>query len=308
MRKLYSTMALSSLIAFSSISANEINEGWYAETLYPEWQQRIKMDKVLQVENTDLQDLAIFENDRFGRVLALDGVIQCTQADEFVYHEMMAHIPLIAHGHAEQVLIIGGGDGGMLREVSRHKNIKRIVLVEIDGSVIEFSKKYLPTLSKGAFADPRLELIVADGAKFVKETKDRFDVVICDSPDPIGPAAVLFTQEFYGDCKNILKSGGIFVNQNGVPFLQTEELKDTYQHRKPFFKDTGFYVAPVPTYVGGFMAFGWATDELNYRDLSTEELESRMQNIDGELKYYNAEIHKAAFALPNFIKKQFSQD
>lgn len=306
MSKFFSTFALSSLIAISFVNAGATSDGWYEETLYPEWQQRLKMDKVIMLEKTDLQDLAIFENDRFGRVLALDGVIQTTQADEFVYHEMMAHLPIIAHGNAEQVLIIGGGDGGMLREVSRHKKVKRIVMVEIDGSVIEFSKKNLPTLSNGAFADPRLELIIDDGAKFVKETSDRFDVIICDSPDPIGPAAVLFTQEFYGDCKNILKAGGIFVNQNGVPFLQGDEVRDTYLRRKPFFQDTGFYVAPVTTYVGGFMAFGWATDELGLRSTPIAELEKRILDIDGELKYYNAQIHQAAFALPNFVKKQFS--
>jgi len=125
-----------------------------------------------------------------------------------------------------------------------------------------------------------------------------------DSTDPIGASEVLFTQEFYGDCKNILKTGGIFVNQNGVPFLQGFEVTDTYQRRKPFFQDTSFYLAPVPTYVGGFMAFGWATDEMGYRDLTLEVLNERMQQIEGELKYYNAEVHKASFALPNFIKRQ----
>lgn len=290
-----------SLLTLTSLCADS---NWYEETLYPEWQQRVKMDHVIQLENTELQDLAIFENNRFGRVLALDGVIQCTQADEFVYHEMMAHIPLIAHGQAEKVLIIGGGDGGMLREVTRHKNLKKIVLVEIDHSVIDFSKKYLPMLSQGAFDDPRLELVIADGSQFVKNTNERFDVIICDSTDPIGPAQVLFTQEFYADCKNILNPHGIFVNQNGVPFLQVDELKDTYQRRKSSFADTSFYIAPVPTYVGGFMAFGWATDDFSYRDIPLEVLEKRIGALGGELKYYNAEIHKASFALPNFIKRE----
>jgi spermidine synthase len=296
----------SSLPAFSMASANETHERWYTETLYPEWHQVVRMDRVIELEKTELQDLAIFENDRFGRVLALDGVIQTTQADEFVYHEMLTHVPLIAHGNPEQVLIIGGGDGGILREVVRHKTVKRIVMVEIDHSVIDLSQQYLPTLSNGAFEDPRFKLVIADGAEYVKNTTERFDVIICDSTDPVGPGEVLFTQEFYGNCKRILNEKGIFVNQNGVPFLQATEVRDTYQRRKPFFKDTSFYVAPVPTYVGGFMALGYATDELSYREISLEELNRRLQQIEGELNYYNPEIHRAAFALPNFVKKQFS--
>ena len=238
-----------------------------------------------------------------GTVLALDGVIQTTSSDEFVYHEMMAHVPLIAHGNAKKVLIIGGGDGGMLREVRRHKSLEKIVMVEIDPSVIALAKEHLPMLSQGAFEEPRLELVIADGSRFVKETEERFDVIICDSTDPIGPAEVLFTEEFYADCKNILNPKGIFVNQNGVPSMQDFEVKDTYARRLPHFADTSFYLAPVPTYIGGFMAFGWATDELSYRDLSLEEIEQRLSAIEGEMKYYNAEMHRACFALPNFIQK-----
>lgn len=307
MKKYLPSILFSSFLALSSVHANESQELWYIETLYPEWRQAVRIDQIIEQEKTELQELTIFENDRFGRVLALDGVVQVTQADEFVYHEMMTHVPLLAHGSPEQILIIGGGDGGILREVVRHKNIKRIVLVEIDRTVVDLSKQYLPTLSNGAFEDPRFELVIADGAEYVKNTEDRFDIIICDSTDPIGPGEVLFTQEFYGNCKRILNEKGIFVNQNGVPFLQTSEVNDTFQRRKPFFKDTYFYVAPLPTYVGGFMAFGWATDETSYREISLEELGQRLQQIEGDLKYYNPEIHKAAFALPNFIKKQFFQ-
>ena len=290
--------------SFFALSIAHANENWYTETLYPEWQQAIRMDKLFELETTNFQNLAIFENSRLGRVLALDGVIQTTEADEFVYHEMMTHVPLIAHGHAEDVLIIGGGDGGILREVVRHKNVKRVVMVEIDGSVIDLSKQYLPMLSNGAFDDPRLELVIADGAEYVKNTHKRFDVIICDSTDPIGPGEVLFTREFYGNCKQILKEKGIFVNQNGVPFMQTTEVGDTYHRRKNFFTDTGFYIASIPTYFGGFMALGYATDEPSYRGVSVEELQNRLQQVEGELKYYNPEIHRAAFALPNFIINQ----
>ncbi len=293
---------LTTLVLLSNVG---VAENWYDETLYPEWRQEVRIDQLIVQEKTDWQDLVIFENARLGRVLALDGVVQTTQADEFVYHEMMTHVPLIAHANPENILIIGGGDGGILREVVRHKRVKRVVMVEIDPSVVELSKEYLPTLSNGAFNDSRFELVIADGTHFVKNTSERFDIIICDSTDPHGPGAVLFTEEFYGDCKNILNEKGIFVNQNGVPFMQTSEVRDTYERRKSHFQDTGFYIAPVPTYVGGFMALGWATDDLSYRTLSLEELDQRLQTIEGELKYYNAEIHRACFALPNFLKRQY---
>lgn len=299
----FSSLFISSFLSMN-MGLTNTSSSWYEETLYPDWRQKVRIDHLLMQEKTGLQDLVIFENERFGRVLALDGAMQTTQADEFVYHEMMTHVPLIAHANPEQVLIIGGGDGGILREVVRHKRVKRIVLVEIDRSVVELSKRYLPSLSCEAFNDPRLELVIADGAQFVKETVDRFDVIICDSTDPIGPGEVLFTREFFGDCKNILKAKGIFINQNGVPFMQTFEFKNSYERLKDIFQDARFYLAPVPTYVGGFMAFGWATDETSYREVKIEEIQNRLQEIEGELKYYNPEIHLACFALPNFIKQQ----
>jgi spermidine synthase len=292
--------------ALACASALSAQNTWYEETLYPEWQQRMRVDVQLQ-HTSGIQDLVIFENDRYGRVLALDGVIQTTQADEFVYHEMMVHVPLIAHGKAENVLIIGGGDGGILREVVRHKNVKKVVMVEIDAAVVEFSKEHLPTLSNGSFNDPRLELVIADGAQFVKNTREKFDVIICDSTDPIGPGAVLFTEEFYGDCKEILTKGGILVNQNGVPFLQGFEVRDTFLRRKPFFEVATFYVAAIPTYVGGFMALGWATDDVSYCSLKVEEIARRASFVEGDLKYYNPEIHAASFALPNFIIHRMGQ-
>lgn len=282
------------------IAATHLHAEWAEETLYPFWQQRLNIDTKIIEEKTDQQHLIIFENAFFGRVLALDGIIQTTEADEFVYHEMLAHVPLLAHENPKRVLIIGGGDGGMLREVLRHNTIEKVTLVEIDGSVIERSKKYLPSLSNGAFEDPRLELLIQDGVIYVGTTDEKYDVVICDSTDPIGPAAVLFTEEFYGLCKRVLNEKGIFVNQNGVPFLQKDEFVSTLKSRSKHFKDAGFYIAPVPTYVGGFMAFGWASDQ-DYREISEEVLKRRLTRISGSMKYYNPGIHKAAFCLPQFM-------
>ena len=250
-------------------------------------------------KKSEYWDLAIFENSRFGRVMCIDGTIQLTEKDEFVYHEMMCNVPLLAHGDAKSVLIIGGGDGGLLREVLRHEYLEKIVLVEIDPAVIDISKKYMPKVSRGSFDNPRAKVVIQDATKFIKETDEKFDVIICDSTDPEGPGAVLFSKEFYGDCKKILNEGGIFANQNGVPFVQKDELKLTLDNRGPHFKHITFYVAPVPTYVGGFMAFGWASDK-NY-NVSEIVLKERMKRVKGKMRYYTPAIHKASFALPQYM-------
>lgn len=271
----------------------------YQETLYPEWAQEFAMDQMIHQEKSEFWDLAIFENSRFGRVLAIDGRIQLTEKDEFIYHEMMAHVPILAHGEVKSVLIIGGGDGGTLREVLRHESLEKVILVEIDPSVIDLSKKYLPTVSQGAYDNPRAKVVIQDAAQYVKETAEKFDVIICDSGDPEGPAKVLFSTEFYGDCKKILKPNGILINQNGVPFMQKNELKLTQDNRQPHFRNVTFYVAPVPTYVGGFMAFGWASDK-RYK-VSEKVLQQRLAKVKGKMHYYTPAIHKAAFALPQYM-------
>lgn len=170
--------------------------GWSVEALHDGYGQLLREDRVLYDSETDHQRLRVFENARMGRVLTLDGVVQTTTGDEFIYHEMLAHVPILAHGAAKRVLIIGGGDGGMAREVLRHASVEHVTMVEIDAGVVDFSKEYLPTLSAGAFDDPRLNLVIADGAAFVRECTEQFDVMIVDSTDPIGPGEVLFTDTF----------------------------------------------------------------------------------------------------------------
>ena len=310
--RVYFKQTLFALVVFSisslSSSTAVSQQAWYAETLYEDWCQALKIDKILKEIKTEHQHLMIFENNKFGRVLTLDGILQTTEADEFVYHEMMVHVPLIAHGNAKKVLVIGGGDGGAIREVARHPGVENIVMVDIDASVINLCKEYLPTLSNGAFDDPRVQLIITDAAEFVKTTAMRFDIIICDSTDPIGPGEALYTEEFYGNCKRCLEKGGIFVNQNGVPFMQDFEIGLTFSRRATFFKQTSFYVAPIPTYIGGFMAFGWATDEEDYLKLSLAQIQERAKTIQGALKYYTPEIHVSSFALPLFIKNLIPQN
>ncbi|MBX7066031.1 MAG: polyamine aminopropyltransferase [Parachlamydiales bacterium] len=271
----------------------------FQETLYPDWRQTFSVEELIYQEKTDYWDLSIFENKLFGRVLALDGIIQLTEKDEYAYHEMLVHVPLLSHPNPKSVLIVGGGDGGILREVLKHKNLETIIEVEIDPTVIELSKKYFPTVSNGAYENPRAKLVIQDAAKFVKETEETFDVIIVDSNDPEGPAKILFSSEFYGDCKKILNAGGILVNQNGVPFLQKNELRITEENRKPHFKNVTFYVTSVPTYAGGLMALGWASDK-KYK-VSERKIEERLANVDGRMRYYTPAIHKAAFALPQFM-------
>ena len=282
------------VLAAASLSAER-----YQETLYPEWGQSFEIGKMIHQEKSEYWDLAIFENPLFGRVFAIDGVIQTTEKDEAFYHEIMSHVPLMAHENPVSVLIIGAGDGGVLREVLRHETVQKAVMVEIDPAVIELSKKHLPEWSNGAFDDPRAKIVIQDASKFVKETEEMFDVIICDSNDPEGPAKVLFSPEFYGDCKKRLNPKGIFVNQNGVPLLQEKELQLTLENRKPHFKYVTYYVAPVPTYVGGYMALGWASD--TFYKPSERKLAARMEKVRGKLRYYTPAVHKASFALPQYV-------
>ncbi|MFO1352815.1 MAG: polyamine aminopropyltransferase [Gammaproteobacteria bacterium] len=273
----------------------------FTETLYDAYAQQFDIDEVYFESRTEHQHLLIFRNSRFGRVMALDGVVQTTERDEFIYHEMLTHVPLLAHGRAERVLIVGGGDGGILREVVRHPTVRSVIQVEIDGAVVDMSKQYLPGHSQGAFDDPRFRLVIADGMDYVRNAAERFDVIISDSTDPLGPGEVLFTTDFYGACKRCLNPGGVLVTQNGVAFMQTDEVKTTADRLKPLFQDWHFYGAAVPTYIGGVMAFAWATDDARLRQTSLATLRDRYLAAGLKTRYYNPAIHEAAFALPQYL-------
>ncbi len=277
--------------------------GWTVEQLHEDHAQALREREVFYDSNTEHQRLRVFDNRTFGRVLTLDGVVQVTEKDNFIYHEMLTHVPILAHGAAKRVLIIGGGDGGMAREALRHDSVDHVTMVEIDAGVVDFSKEYLASISDGAFDDPRLELVIADGAEFVKRDGDGYDVIIVDSTDPIGPGEVLFTDTFYGHAKRRLNPGGILVTQNGVPFLQGDELTNTMRAFKALFADATCYLATIPTYAGGPMAFGWGTDG-EARTVTLDVLEERFAASGLEPDYYTPEVHKAAFALPGYVKKR----
>ncbi len=272
---------------------------WIEETLHPSWQQRFNTEHTLCDIQTAYQHLVIFKNDWFGNVMMLDGNIQTTEKDEFIYHEMMTHVPLMAHPNPKSVLVIGGGDGGIIREVLRHPNVEKVVMVEIDEIVVEMSKKYFPNHSQGAFNDPRVTLIIDDAAAFLKKTNDRFDVILTDSTDPTGPGEHLFTEEFYQNCKNHLEKDGILVTQSGVPFMQPTGIYNMQNMLSKFFEAVDFYQATIPTYVGGSMVFGFAT---NAKTNSFDEIKRRTTTLQNQLHYWTPEIHQAAFLLPPFLQ------
>ena len=276
---------------------------WFEERLHANWRQAIGVKQLLFREQTGLQDLVIFESFDWGRVLALDGVVQTTTGDEFCYHEMIVHVPLLAHGQPREVLIIGGGDGGCLREALKHPSVERVTQVEIDAGVIELSRQWLPTLSAGAFDHPRARVVIADGARFAAESADRFDVVIVDSTDPQGPGAVLFTEPFYRNVRRLLNPGGIMTSQCGNPAIRPEELVDTQlaQHAAGFAL-VDYYLAVVPTYIGGAMALGFATDVSAARRVSAADLARRA--VPRGLRYYTPDIHVASFAHPAWLIDQ----
>jgi spermidine synthase len=277
---------------------------WIAETLFDDLglHMSYQVDKVLYETHTEHQHLVLFEHPFFGKMLMLDGATQITKRDEFIYQEMMSHVPLFAHGNAREVLIVGGGDCGIAEEVLKHKTVKRLTQVEIDPAVIEFAKEHFPEFTKPVFADKRFESVIGDGMKYVATTKRRFDAIIVDSTDPQGPGKVLFSQKFCAACKRCLNEGGVLVTQNGVPIFQPRELALSVARFRRLFADGTCYIAAIPTYVGGHMAMGWATDDRGLRQTSAKTLAARYRRAGSFMtKYWTPEVHVAAFALPRFI-------
>jgi len=275
---------------------------WYTERLYRDWQTRYGVRKELLNQRTRFQHIRILQTGRCGRMLVLDDITQTCELDEFIYHEMLVHPLMIAHGRCKRVLIIGGGDGGALREVLRHP-VEQAVLVEIDRSVIEACRRYLPTLSADAFDDPRVEMIIADGAKFVRECERTFDALIIDSPDPIGPARALFGTRFYRNVHRLLAPRGFAVRQAGAVILQTRELADAVHRMKRVFEQVRVHLAPVPTYVGGFFSFVTGARPSGLFHVSRKIVAQRIRHLRLSTRYYNADVHHACSALPNYVKE-----
>ena len=275
---------------------------WFTESLHSSIGQRLHVQRVIFETSSPFQEILIFENELLGKVLVLDGIVQTTEADEFIYHEMLAHVPLLSHSSPSKVLIVGGGDGGIIREVLKHQTVHEVTMVEIDGKVIEACKRYMPKMSNGAFNDPRLELIIDDGYQYITSTYKTYDVIIIDSPDPIGPAKKLFSDKFYSNCRRILSTDGVLVGQNGVPFLQPKELLESTKLLKRYFQEVTCYLAPIPTYQGGEMAFFWASDTQRLPHVSNDILTNNLNKSSIGTSYYSPAAHLASFALPKWLE------
>ena len=259
--------------------------------------QCIKVKAKLFEKQTRFQKIEIFETCEMGRLLMLDGIIQLTSFDEFAYQEMMAHLPFYAHGNPENVLVIGGGDGGVLRELARHKEIKNLDICEIDADVIAASKEFLPELSCG-YDDPRVKINVADGSEFIRHKLEYYDLVIVDSTDPGGPGAPLFGEKFYADLKLALRPGGVVATQAESPWLLPDVVKQLISAAEANFKFSGYGAISVPTYPTGMIGVCTASDS---KDITRPAREVEPE-IASQLRYYNGDVHRAAFALPNFVK------
>lgn len=258
------------------------------------------MDAVLYHWRTEFQDVLIFENAVFGKMLVLDGIVQLTERDNHIYHEMIAHVPLMAHGTARDVLIIGGGDGGTLKEVLKHP-VERATLVEIDGEVIDLSRRYFPEVSGGAFDEPRADVLIMDGTRYIEQSQDSFDIIIIDSTDPMGPGEPLFTPAFYRSCRRRLRPGGMIVVQSGAPFFQPEELEMVCGRLAASFAEVRPYLAPVPTYAGGMLALVAGGESFDRLRPPCQILQERFGGLQSRTRYYTPGVHRAAFTLaPSF--------
>lgn len=257
----------------------------------------LKIVKTLFSGKSRFQQVDVVESKGLGRVLLNDGLFMLSEADEFIYHEMIAHVPLFVHPCPERVLIIGGGDGGTAREVLKHPQIRRVVMVEIDEMVVNASREYLPSLSC-AFDDPRLEIRIEDGIRYMAETKEHFDIILVDSTDPVGPAAPLFDAEFYRNAARVLSSEGILISQAESPFYDQDIQRSMFANQRLFFKKLHLYLFANMTYPGGLWGFGFASKELcPIRNFDAE----RVRSSEIKFRYYNENIHSAAFILPTFL-------
>ncbi|MDD2482527.1 MAG: polyamine aminopropyltransferase [Lutispora sp.] len=276
-------------------------ELWFTEEHTDNVRFTIKVDKHIFSEQSPFQRIDFFDTNEFGRVFALDGYIMLTQKDEFIYHDMIVHVPMATNPNIKKVLLIGGGDGGSVRELTRYSTIESIHMVEIDQRVVECCREFLPQTSS-KLDDSRIRLFYEDGIKFISTKHKEYDLIIVDSTDPIGPGEGLFTEEFYKNCYGALKDDGILVNQHESPYYDNTAklMKRTHKRIKQFFPIVKVYQFHIPTYASGHWLFGFASKKYD----PVKDLDDKAWNSLGlETEYYNTELHKASFALPNYVIK-----
>jgi len=276
-------------------------ELWYSENHTDKVRFSIKVDKQVFSGQSEFQRIDVFESEEFGRFLTLDGYMMLTEKDEFIYHEMITHVPMAVHPAAQNILVIGAGDGGVVRELVKYASIQKIDLVEIDKMVVDVCKEYLPKTAC-CFDDPRVSIYYQDGMKYIRRCENYYDIIIVDSTDPFGPGEGLFTKEFYGNCYKALKEDGIMVNQHESPFYDNdaEAMKRAHARIVKSFPVSRVYQAHIPTYPSGHWLFGFASKK--YHPL--KDLNAAGWNALGlNTKYYNTNLHRGAFYLPNYVEK-----
>lgn len=276
-------------------------EFWYNEKHTENVILSIRVDKQLFTGHSSYQRIDVFESPEFGRFLALDGYMMLTERDEFIYHEMITHVPMAVHPDAKKVLVIGGGDGGVLRELSKYASIERIDIVEIDEMVVNVCKEYLKQTACG-FDDPRVNVFFQDGMKFIRRHEDEYDIIIVDSTDPFGPGEGLFTKEFYGNCFKALKEDGVMVNQHESPFYKEDAAAMKRAHKRIYdsFPLCKVYQAHIPTYPSGHWLFGFASKKYH----PVRDLDSKKWNALGiDTRYYNTNLHRGSFYLPVYVEE-----
>ncbi|MFS8523849.1 MAG: polyamine aminopropyltransferase [Limnochordales bacterium] len=271
-------------------------ELWFTELQTPAVGITCKTSRTLIEEHTGYQHLAIIETEQFGRMLVLDGMVQTTERDEFVYHEMLVHVALNTHPNPRRVVVIGGGDGGTIREVLKHPSVEEAVLAEIDGRVVEACRQFLPSIS-GALSDPRVTVKIGDGVQHIREAREEYDVVLIDSTEPVGAAVGLFSPEFYADVRKALRPGGIMVAQTESPFFNQDLIRRTQAGIRASFPVTRLYLASVPTYPSGLWSF--TLGSLTHDPLQVDPAAIK----DMPTKYYNRDVHFGAFQLPTFVRQ-----
>jgi len=277
-------------------------DDWFAEPPYAGLEQRYRVLARLHAETTPWQTLEVLDLEGPGRALILAGTLQTSLGEEFTYHEPLVHIPMFAHPNPHRVLIIGGGDGGALRHVLLHPSVDRALEVEIDQAVVQASLRFLPEISAGAYSDPRAELKIQDGVQFVADTSERFDVILIDSTDPVGPAAALISDQFLQDARRALAPGGLLAIQSGSPISQPREWLATVGAVKRAFSIARPYLGYVPIYPA--MQWSWVigSDEIDPTRIDEVSTRTRLDKMRAELRIYNTGMHRAAFALPTFLQ------
>lgn len=281
-------------------------EGWIKDFGTPYYGPSYKIKDILYEEQSEYQNIKIVESYQFGKMLLLDDIVQVTEKDEFIYHEMLTHVPLLTHPNPLSVYIVGGGDGGILREVLRHP-IEKVTMVELDEKVVSISNKYL-NIARDSYKDSRVNLIFAEASITLQNSKDHYDIILVDSTDPIGEAVKLFTPQFYQNVNSHLNDNGLIVTQSGSPLFQPNMLQMIVNNMSSVFPIVRVYTAVIPTYPGVYWSFTVGSKMFEPDEIKIEEIEKRIDERKLNFKYYNSKIHQASFILPEFVKSIISND